>query len=169
MTDIEIDPRVERTIWKSLGLKSVRQIAQETGLEPDQVYAIKRELYDGVDELTIQQKKHKLLVTLEEIAHTTQADYDNAPYEFKAGLANSAIAAMKTIMVELNRVSKQDQKAVDTLNALRVRELFSLMQEVVEVSVRDVAAQHGLDEEELFDVFNGNLAKAAKKREELPS
>lgn len=169
MTDIEIDPRIYRVLWKGLGVKTVRELATETGLEPDQIYAIKRDLYESVDELTVQQKKHKLLVTLEEIAQATQEDYDAAPYEFKAGLANSAIAAMKTIMVELNRVSKQDQEAVDTLNALRVRELFSLMQEVVEVSVRDVAAQHGLDEEELFDVFNGNLAKAAKKREELPS
>lgn len=169
MTDIEIDPRLEKIVWRSLGVKSVRQIAEETGLNPEQIFAVKREMLDAVDVLTVQEKKQKLLMTLEEIAQRTQKDYADAPFEFKSGLANSAISSMKTMIVELNRVSKGDQEAVDTLNALRVRELFSLMQEVVEVSVRQVASQHGLDEEELFDVFNGNLAKAAKKREELPS
>lgn len=167
--DIEIDPRIERVIWKGLGLKTVRQLADDTGLQPDQIYALKRELYESVDVLTTQQKKHKLLVTLEEIAHTTQEDYDAAPYEFKAGLANSAIAAMKTIMVELNRVSKEDQGAIEQLNALRVKELFALIKEVVEVSVEQVSDAYDLDRDELFEIFNGNLAKAAKKRDELPA
>lgn len=167
--DIEIDPRIERIIWRGLGIKSIRQLSEETGLPPDKIHAMKRELFDSVDVLTTQQKKHRLMVVLEEIAQATQSDYDSAPYEFKAGLANSAIASMKTMLTELNRVSKDDQAAIETLNALRVRELFALMQEVVEVSVREVASQHDLDEDELFDVFNGNLAKAAKRREELPA
>lgn len=167
--DIEIDPRIYRVLWKGLGVKTVRQLATDTGLEPDQIYAIKRDLYESVDELTVQQKKHKLLVTLEEIAQSTQEDYDAAPYEFKAGLANSAIAAMKTIMVELNRVSKEDQGAIEQLNALRVKELFALIKEVVEVSVEQVSDAYDLDRDELFEIFNGNLAKAAKKRDELPA
>ena len=40
MTDMEIDPRLERLVWKSLGLKTVRQIAEETGLTPDAIFAI---------------------------------------------------------------------------------------------------------------------------------
>ena len=102
MTDMEIDPRLERLVWKSLGLKTVRQIAEETGLTPDAIFAIKRELYESVDVLSVEQKKQKFIVMLEEIAHDTKEDYDNAPYEFKSGLMNSSIAAMKTIMVELN-------------------------------------------------------------------
>lgn len=164
-----IDPRIERIIWKGLGLKTVRQLADDTGLQPDQIYAIKRDLYESVDELTVQQKKHKLLVTLEEIAQATQEDYDAAPYEFKAGLANSAIAAMKTIMVELNRVSKEDQGAIEQLNALRVKELFALIKEVVETSVEQVSDAYDLDRDQIFEIFNGNLAKAAKKRDELPA
>lgn len=167
--EIEIDPRLERIVWKSLGLKSVRQIAEETGLAPEQIFAIKRELYEGVDVLSVEQKKQKLIVMLEEIAHDTKEDYDKAPFEFKSGLMNSSIAAMKTIMVELNRTSKEDQGRIDTLNSLRARELFSLLQEVVDTSVVEVAAQYELDEEDLFEVFNRNLAKAARKRDELPA
>lgn len=169
MTDMEIDPRVERLVWKSLGLKTVRQIAEETGLQPEQIFAIKRDLFESVDSLTVEQKKQKLIVMLEEIAHDTKEDYDKAPFEFKSGLMNSSISAMKTIMVELNRTSKEDQGRIDSLNSLRVKELFSLLREVVDTSVVEVAGEHGLDEEELFEVFNRNLAKAAKKRDELPA
>lgn len=169
MTDMEIDPRVERLVWKSLGLKTVRQIAEETGLQPEQIFAIKRDLFESVDSLTVEQKKQKLIVMLEEIAHDTKEDYDKAPFEFKSGLMNSSISAMKTIMVELNRTSKEDQGRIDTLNSLRVKELFSLLREVVDTSVVEVAEAHDLDEEDLFEVFNRNLAKAAKKRDELPA
>lgn len=169
MTDMEIDPRVERLVWKSLGLKTVRQIAEETGLQPEQIFAIKRDLFESVDVLTVEQKKQKLIVMLEEIAHDTKEDYEKAPFEFKSGLMNSSISAMKTIMVELNRTSKEDQGRIDSLNALRVKELFSLLREVVDTSVIEVAEEHDLDEEELFEVFNRNLAKAAKKRDELPA
>lgn len=169
MTDMEIDPRVERLVWKGLGLKTVRQIAEETGLQPEQIFAIKRDLFESVDSLTVEQKKQKLIVMLEEIAHDTKEDYDKAPFEFKSGLMNSSIAAMKTIMVELNRTSKEDQGRIESLNALRVKELFSLLREVVDTSVVEVAEAHDLDEEELFEVFNRNLAKAAKKRDELPA
>lgn len=168
MTD-EIDPRIERIIWRGLGLKTIRQLSEETGLPPEKIHAVKRELFESVDVLTTQQKKHRLMVVLEEIAQATQEDYDNAPYEFKAGLANSAIASMKTMMTELNRTSKDDQAAIDSLNALRVRELFSLMQEVVETSVEQISESYGLDRDDLFAVFNGNLQKAAQKRDELPA
>lgn len=169
MTDMEIDPRLERLVWKSLGLKTVRQIAEETGLTPDAIFAIKRELYESVDVLSVEQKKQKFIVMLEEIAHDTKEDYDNAPYEFKSGLMNSSIAAMKTIMVELNRTSKEDQGRIDSLNSLRVKELFSLLREVVDASVVEVVGTYDLDEEDVFEVFNRNLAKAAKKRDELPA
>lgn len=168
MTD-EIDPRIYRIVWKRLGNRSTRQIAEETGLTPEQVFALKREMVEGVDDLTILQKKHKLLVELEEIAQDARDAADSASDEFRAGLYNSSIAAMKTMLTELTRFEKQDQAKVDSLNALRVRELFSLMQEVVETSVEQISESYGLDRDDLFAVFNGNLQKAAQKRDELPA
>lgn len=162
MTDMEIDPRLERLVWKSLGLKTVRQIAEETGLTPDAIFAIKRELYESVDVLSVEQKKQKFIVMLEEIAHDTKEDYDNAPYEFKSGLMNSSIAAMKTIMVELNRTSKEDQGAVEALNALRVRELLKLVDRTVTTTLSEIATTYGLSDHELQGIFQKHLVPAAE-------
>lgn len=165
MTDIEIDPRIERIIWKGLGLKNVRQLAEETGLQPDQIYALKRELYESVDVLTTQQKKHRLMVTLEEIAQQTQKDYADAPFEFKSGLANSAISSMKTMMVELNRVSKQDQGAIEQLNQLRVREVLRLVDTTVARTLEEIASRYDLEEADLQAIFQSHLKPAASELE----
>lgn len=169
MSDMEIDPRLEKIVWKSLGLKSVRQISEETGLAPEQIFAIKREMLDSVDVLTVQEKRTKILVAMEQLAQDALDRADGASDEFAAGMLNAARGAMKDMLTEFNRASKADQGAVDSLNALRVKELFSLLREVVDASVVEVAKQYELDEEDLFEVFNKNLAKAAKKRDELPA
>lgn len=161
----EVDARLERVIWKGLGVKSVRQLASETGLAPEEVLRVKNELLDAVDVLTIQQRRQKILVDLQEVAQRVQDDYDRSPMEFKAGLMNSAVSAMKAILVELNRAQKGEEDAVSQLNALRVKELLSLIDEVVLVSVQSIAKEHGLDVDELLEVFSGNLRSAAARRD----
>lgn len=165
MSDIEISEREETLVWRGLGRKSARQMAEELGVTPERVMQIKRHLIDSVDILSIQEKRTKLLVDLQEIAAKTQHDYDNAPYEFKSGLMNSSVAAMKTVLAELNRADKADNSKVDSLNQLRVRELVSLVQEAVDTSVVEVAEKYDLDEDVLFAIFNQNLSKAAQRRE----
>ena len=163
----EIDSRIEKIVWKGLGRRSARQIAEEAGISPEVVLRVKRQLLDSVDVLTIQEKRQKLLVDLQDMAETAREDYEKATYEFKAGLMNSSIAAIKAVMVELNRADKADNAKIEALNALRVRELVSLMNEVVDAGVREVAEQYDLDEEEVFSIFNGKLAEAASKRDAL--
>lgn len=169
MTDIEIDPRLEKIVWRSLGVKSVRQIADETGLSPEQIFAVKREMLDAVDVLSVQEKKTKLVMTLEEIAQQTQEDYKNAPFEFKSGLANSAIASMKTVMVELNRTSKQEEAAVTQLNNLRRKEIVDYYVRVVDSGISEISEKYGISEDELFEVFNRKLEEQARRQDSMNS
>src|SRR5690606_38089768 len=122
-----LDDRVRGLIWRGMGVESARETAEKVGMKPDEVLRIRKELLDSVDALTVQQKRQKLIVDLQDIAQRVQEDYDSAPWEFKAGLMNSGISAMKTVLVELNRTAKGEQEAVDRLNELRVRELLRLI------------------------------------------
>ena len=160
-----VDDRVERLVWKYLGVKSARQIADIAGVTPDVVLRVKRELLDSVDVLSIQEKRQKLLVDLQAMAQKAQDDYDSSPWEFKSGLLNSATASIKAVLVELNRADKADQSKVEALNALRVRELLTLLDEVVTGGVSEIAERYGLDEDDLFEVFQRNLTEAAAKRD----
>lgn len=161
----DVDDRIRKIVWKGLGAKSVRQMSEETGLSPEQIFAVKRELLESVDVLTIQEKRQKLLVDLQDMAQRAQDDYDKAPFEFKSGLLNSATTSIKAILVELNRADKADQSKVDALNELRKREIVQMYIEVVNTAVTEVCERFDLDESEVFDIFNRQLVAAASKRD----
>lgn len=164
---VTVDDRTKRLIWKRLGTRSARQIAEETGLAVDVVIRTRNEMLDAVDDLTIKQAKQKLISDLQDIASKTQEDYDDAPYEFKAGLMNSSIAAMKTILVELNRTDKADEEKVNHLNEMRIRELVALIQEVVDISVDEIVEKYTLERDEIYAIFDANMQKAARVRDAI--
>ena len=166
--DIEIDSRVERLIWKSIGRKSVRKIAEETGLSVEQVAFIRTELLDGVDELSIDQKRTRLLVDLQAIADRASDDYEEEPDKDKGSkLLTVAVGAIKTVLQEMRQMEKSSSGAIDALNQMRVRELTSLVDEVIVLSVTEISEVTGRDEAELMLVFQRNLEIAALKRDRV--
>ena len=166
-TEIESadDDAISRYVWKRIGKESARDMAKALGVSPDEILRVKRDLAESVDALTIQVQKARLMRTLQEIADDAKDEFETAPAEFKAGLLNSSVAAIKTLLVELNRTSKQDSEAVAALNQLRVRELYLLMTEVVETGIDTVSERHKIPKTELVDIFNEKLADAARRRE----
>lgn len=165
-SEIEIDDRIEKLVWRGLGRKSARQIAQDTGLSIEQVAYVRTQLLESVDELTIDQKRTKLLVDLQEISDKAREDYETTE-DRDAGskLLQVSVGAIKTVLEQLARIEKNNTARITELNDLRVRELVGLMQEVVDTGVKEVAREHGLDETEVFDVFNRALLEAARNRD----
>ena len=163
--DIEIDPRIERIVWKGLGLKSVRQMAEETGLEPEQVYAIKRELLSAVDVLTVQEKRQKILIDMEKLAQDSLDRAEGSSDEFFAGMMNAARGAMKDMLTALNQTAKGEQEAIDRLNGLRVKELLSLIDRTVAYTLAEIATTYDVSEDELQDIFQKHLKPAAQELE----
>lgn len=165
--EFEIDPRIRRLVWRGMGTKSLKEIAQETGLSREEILRVSHELLEGVDVLTVMQKRQKLLVELESLAYEARERAQGMPDEFYSGAINSSVAAIKAVQAELSRISKQDDAKVEALNQKRIRELVSLIREVVDTSVTEVAKAHDLPEDELFEVFNRNLEAAASRRDAL--
>lgn len=166
MTDeIVVDPRVEKIIWRGLGTKSVRQMAEDTGLSPEQIFAIKRDLLSAVDVLSVSERKAKLLVMLEEMAHEALDRAANSSDEFSAGHFNAARGAMKDALTELNRQSKGEQEAITALNNLRINELVRLIELSVSKTFAVLSDRHGLSEDEMFEVFHSYLKPAAEEIE----
>lgn len=163
--DIEIDPRIERIIWKGLGVKSVRQMADETGLEPEQVYAIKRELLSAVDVLTVQEKRQKILIDMEKLAQDSLERAEGSSDEFFAGMMNTARGAMKDMLTALNQTAKGEQEAIERLNDLRVRELLGLIDRTVAYTLSEIASTYDLSEDALQDIFQKHLKPAAQELE----
>ena len=164
-TEIESadDDAISRYVWKRIGKESARDMAKALGVSPDEILRVKRDLAESVDALTLQVQKARLMRTLQEIADDAKAEFETAPAEFKAGLLNSSVAAIKTLLVELNRTSKQDSEAINTLNQLRINELLHLIDVTVARTLEDIAIEHDLDESELLGIFQRHLKPVAEE------
>lgn len=157
--------RVDEIIWKHIGLKSVREIADLCGVKPEAVLRRKNELLDEIDVLSIAEKEARILVELDGMARDMRERAANTIDEYASGMINSSVAALKTMLSQLDRLKKQDQGKIEALNQLRVKELLRLVDETVARSVREIAATHDLDETELMEVFQGHLVDAARELE----
>lgn len=158
--------RIDTLIWRHIGVRTVREIAEIAGLRPEEVLRRKNELLDGVDVLSIEQKRQRLLIELDGMARDARDRAQGASDEFYAGTVNAASGAIKTMLAELARMQKQDSGKIEALNQLRVRELLKLVDFTVARSVREIASTHDLDETELMEIFQGHLVEAARELEQ---
>ena len=163
MASTELErPDLDTKIWKRLGIKSAKKIADELGLKPTEVAQRTRELLEGVDALTLQQQRMKIMVDLQTVVNETIRRARNAEDERNiAGLYNSATNAMKAVLTQLNLLEDKSSAEIDRLNELRVKALVRLMENTVNRTVPKLAEKYGLDEQEVFDMFNENLQDAA--------
>lgn len=144
---------LDSLILKYIGVKTPRQIAEMVGVDPKVVLARKDELLNEIDVLTLDQKRAKLIVELQEIARNAMEKAKNIPDEFYAGTLNAAVNAQREVLRQLEVQEKRDTDAVMQLNQLRIRELLRLMDAVLGSGVAVIATRFNLDQEELMEVF----------------
>ncbi len=163
MTELDTtDARIESYIYKHIGKKSAREMATDLGVQPEQILAIKREMVDSVDELTISIQKAKLLRSLQELAEDAQEKSKNvADMRNYSGMINASVGAIKELFRQLNALSKQDNEKLTQLKDLRKREIFNMYVSTVDASVREIANDFEIPEDAMFEVFNRNLEAAA--------
>lgn len=161
--------KIDEYIWRHIGRKSPREIAEETGLDPIEVLRRKNELLEEVDVLTLQQKQQKLMIELDSIAADARDRFRGASDEFASGLLNTSVAAIKTLLVEVNRIASKQTDAVERLNSMRVRELLRLVDKVITASVEEISEEHGLDSVEIMGVFQDKLVEEARSLDGAPS
>ena len=155
--------RIDRVIWRGMGVKSVREMAEETGLKPEEVLRRKNEMLDEVDILSIQEKRQRLVIELDGIARDARERAAKVADEYASGMLNTAVAAMKTYLSELARMEKADDGKIQQLNQMRIRELLRLIDETVTRSVREIASTREIPENELMEIFQGHLTDAARE------
>lgn len=160
------DERIDRAIRKGLmSSKTVRQMAEETGLKPEEVLRKKTEVLEGVDVLTIQEKRALFMMELSDMSREVRERAKNAGDRDYPVMINASTANIKLLLGELTRMEKADSGRVDALNQKRVAELVALMREVIDISVVEIAAKHSLEEQSLYEIFNRRMVEAAQKRD----
>lgn len=167
LEEIEIDSRTENLIWRGIGRKSVRKMAEETGLSVERVAQIRTQLIEGVDEITLDMKRSKLLADLQEIADKAREGFDSADdTDSGSKMLTAWIGALKTILGEMRQIEKSNTGAIDALNQMRIRELMRLIDLTVAKTFAVLSERHGLEEDEMYEIFQGFLKPAAMELQE---
>lgn len=156
---------LDRLIYRYIGIETPKRIAERAGVDVKVVLNRTSELFNEIDVLTTSQQRVKLIAELQEIAHEARLAADSTSDEFKAGMINSAVNAIGSVLKQVEAVEKRDQDKVDQLNLLRVKELVALMNAVVNSGAREVAARYGLDEKEVLGIFRDLLVTEAERLE----
>ncbi|MCK9603239.1 MAG: hypothetical protein M0R66_02505 [Candidatus Omnitrophica bacterium] len=162
----KIEERTRRQVLRRLGTRTPRQIADEMGVTPDVVLAVKRDIVDSMDALTVDEHVAKAFVDLQEVVGMAMSEFQSTEdARSKAPLLSAAVTATKTTLQMLEKWASKNSGAVETLNKKRQSELITLMQRTVDSGVEEIAETYDLDKQELFDVFNRKLVEAAMDME----
>lgn len=151
----------DSVIQRWIGVKTPREIADMTGLEPFEVVRRAHQILEEVDVLTLRQQQVQFLQNLNRIARETEEAAKDADPEFKAGLYNNAISSYKEILRRLETLEARQDAAVDRLNAMRVRELLRLFDAVVGAGVLEIERKYNIPAEELELIFRDKLTSQA--------
>lgn len=159
----EFDDVTLRTIYKYAPYKTIREIANLTGLKPEQVLAAKRQIIDSIDILTINEWRAKLLMDLQALSDEAMSAFETVAEEkAKAPLLVAATGAMKAVLAEFRNMAKEDTREVDALNAKRLKEILRLFDSVVIRLIDHVSENSDLDKDELIDLTAGWMHEEAE-------
>ena len=161
------DERIERYVWSRIGKESARDMAKALGVSPEEILRVKKNLVEEVDAISLEVQKARLMRTLQELADDAMERSKDISSEFFAGTINASVGAIKTLLVELNRTSKQDSEAVARLNELRTREILRLIDSTVNKTLDEISETYDLDRADLTRMFRGHLDREAKAMEGL--
>lgn len=156
----------DKLIMRHIGKKSPTEIAELTGMDRDWVLKRKNELLEEIDVLTVEQMSQKIVIELQQTAEMAMERARTALDEFKSGLFNSAIAANKEVLKQIQAIRNSSNVAVESLNRLRKMELLRLMEKVVDAGSVEVAERYGLDQTEVLGIFRAKLVEQAQAIED---
>lgn len=164
--EVEKNERVDRLIWKNVGVKPIRQIAEELGLPVEKVMQRRRELSEEVDVLTLDEEMHKVLSDWKDVAGIVREKINNVSDERNfSGIINSFNSLNKNIATEIGKLQSRNSGAIEALNQLRVRELLRLIDLTVAKTLKQIADENDLDETNLLAIFQSHLRPAVEEIE----
>lgn len=157
-----IDTRLDRIVWREISHKSVREIAEDHGLNVQDVFEAKRRILESVDSLTIQERVTKMITDLSEVveialAHSRIIGHDAEAQRNLGPVLTAATQASKAVIAQMNTMEKATSGQVEKLNQRRINALVTIMQMTVDASVVELDDGKPHTAEEMFAVFNKNM------------
>lgn len=157
---------IDSIIIRDSGIKSVAEIANDTGLEPEDVERRRQEIFDRI-ELTKHQLYMKALFQLQEIVAQQQAALKGAAPEDVARLGNTAAGAVGRSVKLVQDLEAMANKDTAERDAVYARQLVKMVDSAMNRAIGELKSRHPeLDVGELSEVLEANLMEIAVEMDE---
>jgi hypothetical protein len=132
---------IDSLLIRYAGVKSANDIAEETGLEPEEVLRRTQELLDRVT-LTFPQRRAKAIFQLDEITAEMAGRYKRADDENLARLGNTAAGAIGRVLGELRALEKDAKEHEEEQAAAMGRVLATLVDRAMNRAIGELKQRH---------------------------
>jgi len=158
----EIDERTRAQVIRFLGTKTIRQIAERLSISPETVLAVKQDIVDSMDALTVEEHVAKAFVDLQNVTALAMAEFQSTDdARSKAPLLATAVGATKTTMQMLEKWEAKNKVQVDTLNRKRQTELTTALNRMSELTSTELDDGLPHTKDEILQSMLNNLMTAA--------
>lgn len=145
------------------GVRSPRDIGEETGLSAEEVARRTQEMFDRVT-LTNAQRRAKLIFQLDEVTAEMASRYKSARDEDLARLGNTAAGAVGRILGELRAMEKDAKEDQDELELATGRTLATMVDRAMNRAIGELKKRHPeIEREELGVLVETHLTEVARE------
>lgn len=152
---------IDSLLIRYAGIKSANDIADMTGLEPEDVVRRTSEILDTVS-LTFPQRRAKAIFQLDEINAEMASRYKSADDENLARLGNTAAGAIGRVLGELRAIEKDAKEHEDEQKEAMGRILANLVDKAMQRAIGELKQRHPeIETESLAKVVETHLVEIA--------
>ena len=156
---------IERQLIRYAGVKSPAEISELTGIPSEDVARRITEVLESVDILTIQQKRAKLILALEQMADEVTSRLADLSDRNLAANINASAGAMGRVLKELRESEKSAKVDVLAITQHQGR----VLGEIVDIAMghlRDeLKARYGADDDEMDVLVAEGVVKGVSELE----
>lgn len=162
-----VTDRELKVIWDGMLTKSVRELADATGLPVPVVLQARNDALEAVDALTVDQRRTRLLIRLQALAEKAEEEFESTTdARSKAPLLSAATGAIKTVLQELRKMDGDSQTDIERLNAMRRREVVNVYRDTSEPFIAWLVDEYSVDADHAQAKYEELLSASARAMDE---
>lgn len=152
---------IDSLLVRYAGIKSPNDIAELTGLSPEEVAQKTQQILDRVT-LTFPQRRAKAIFQLDEINAEMAGRYKNAANEDLARLGNTAAGAIGRVLGELRAIEKDAKEHEEEQQQAMGRILATLVDRAMNRAIGELKQRHPeIETDHLGEVLEAHLIEIA--------
>lgn len=155
---------IDSLLVRFAGVKSPNEIAEMTGIAPEDVARRTAEILNSIDFLSIQQKRAKTMIVLEEIVAEVLGRIPDATDRNASGMLNSLRGTASTLLKELERMEIAEREDQQAQLGAYTRRFVEIVQRSYDRAIGELSAKYPeAGTEDITNIVNERILEVSRE------